>query len=119
MTTDNTGGRVRGPEANGTPLNRLFAILSNHHRRRILTLLAAHPHGAQPLSLADLGTQNGDRERFEVGIHHIHLPMLEAGGYLEWDQTTDTIRRGSDFDAIEPALELFSAHVDVLPGAWA
>ncbi|KAB1194498.1 ArsR family transcriptional regulator [Haloferax sp. MBLA0076] len=119
--TSNMSGEPHTARSDRESLDQLFALLSHHYRRQILVLLAAsNPRTVDAVTQVCLGSREGGREeeRIRIGLHHVHLPKLEAEGYLEWDQTTDTIRRGQDFEAIEPALELLTAHPDALPGTW-
>ena len=92
-----------------------FRALADSRRRQLLTALLEH-NPQQELSVFDadeLGGSNEKREKIE--FRHVHLPMLEEHGYIEWDRESHTIVKGPNFTEIEPLLELLVRHTDEPP----
>jgi hypothetical protein len=111
---DEGASQADGPETE--PVDRLFSVLSDPTRRRLLVRLAeANPRTVAAVTPAH---EEADEEQVAAELVHLHLPLLEAAGYLEWDRATETIRRGPAFGEVEPCLALLSAHAEALPGAW-
>lgn len=99
------------------PLDRMFDTLANPYRRRILGLVSErNPRSQDEFSVDDLGKD--DDETLATELHHVHLPKLVNAGYIEWDEDTGTVRRGPNFDEIEPLLRLLDEHRDELPDGW-
>lgn len=91
----------------------IFA-LGNSHRRAILFGLAA----GQIETVAGAMMRSGEAEEIRRELENEHLPLLEEAGYIEWDSETDEIKRGPNFDEIQPLLELMRNHPDELPPGW-
>jgi hypothetical protein len=51
-------------------------------------------------------------------MRHTHLPKLEESGFIEWDQERNIVRKGPQFEEIQPLLELMENHADELPDGW-
>lgn len=98
-------------------LDRTFDALAHSTRRRVLVLIDARD-SREDLSFEDLVTGDDDRELRRTDLYHTHLPKLAGAGFVRWDETTGTIRRGPAFEEIEPFLRLFHAHREDLPGDW-
>jgi hypothetical protein len=106
MTCD-THDVVTSPE-----MDRILDILSKRERRVILRLLKRD--GAR--NKTDLLSRGGDvLDGGATALHHVHLPRLEAAGYVEWDRETGEIATGSRYDEAESILTLLEAHADELP----
>lgn len=77
------------------------------------------------LSTADAGGVV-DVERFAddadpdplLTMHHVHLPKLEERGFVRVDRELNQIRRGPNFDDIEPLLRALDDRTDELPVDW-
>ncbi|WP_458209147.1 DUF7344 domain-containing protein [Haladaptatus sp. NG-SE-30] len=94
-------------------LNTLFDCLANQDRRQILSRLhEVTSHGENKLALGDITIDTEDVELFETQLHHVHLPKLEAAGFVEWNHDTDAIERGSYFDVIVPFVALTDEYPD-------
>lgn len=90
-----------------------FEALANVHRRRLLVSLLAHnPQAAQ--SVASNTADTTDDERRKIQIHHVHLPKLEAYGYITWNRDTHQVLKGPQFDEIEPLLTVLLENRDQL-----
>jgi len=46
---------------------------------------------------------------------HVHLPTLEEMELVRVDRKRDRIRRGPNFEGIEPSLRVIDDHADELP----
>ncbi len=95
--------------------DRLYAVLSNAHRRHLLfTLLENNPHTEVPSDLDAPPDAALADDMSRIKYHHIHLPKLADNGFIEWSPGTDRVERGPRFDEIKPALELLAAHHEEL-----
>lgn len=92
-----------------------FRALSTVERRQVLHVLAevdtndavdigrfADPAAADPL----------------LSMYHVHLPKLEEMGLVSVDRERQSVRRGPNFDDIEPLLRLVDDYADELTGDW-
>ncbi|WP_458210842.1 DUF7344 domain-containing protein [Haladaptatus sp. NG-SE-30] len=109
-------------QATSTSLDASLDMLGHSHRRRIL-LAVLNDNSRDEDELADktIAPDAADADQLEVirtQPHHVHLPKLADKGYIEWNPHTETIRRGANFDEIEPLLTLMNNHADELPGGW-
>lgn len=96
-------------------VDQIFNALSNSRRRLILLSLK---EGTVETD-ADVLTQwENNPEEARISLIHNHLPKLEEAKYIEWDQTSGDLSKGSRFDEIEPLLELVKNHADELPSNW-
>jgi hypothetical protein len=103
----------------GSSLNLMFDALRHPYRRRILLLVGDHnPRDEEEFSVEELATEDDDRELLTTELYHAHLPKLAEAGYIEWDEGTETIRRGPSFEEIAPLLALMHDHQDELPEGW-
>lgn len=102
-----------------TPSERdaLFAILAEPRRRRLLDILDS-PGSGRRTTLYDLserlaadeGSATGEqRHDAAIALHHVHLPMLDDAGLVEYDpgakvvETTDLSgSRSTDADILVP-----------------
>lgn len=107
---------------NPASLDSMFDALRSPTRRRVLLAISEN----NPREITEF-TQNkfapanrdeADREQLELQLHHLHLPKLAENGYIDWTPEVRTIRRGSNFDDIEPLLKLIDDHADELPADW-
>ncbi|WP_123538017.1 DUF7344 domain-containing protein [Halosimplex salinum] len=107
--------------------SELFGILADDMRRRLLLLLfetepVTVPDGvltrsaaASPTARADGRGSHQSRRTVEVRLYHVHLPKLVAAGVVEWEREANLVRRGPEFEAVEPLLELLSENAAKLP----
>lgn len=102
-----------------TTLGELLEILSHPSRRRILSTLADdNPRDEEEFHAERFASDDEDLEQFLLELSHVHLPQLAEAEFIEWDSETDTIRRGSRFEEIEPLLILIRDHQEELPEGW-
>lgn len=95
------------------------ALASKQRRRLLLALLDESPQSDTDLRLPDdVQVDAGKRDVLELEYYHVHLPLLEQMGFIEWDQEDQRIERGPNYDEIAPLLELLVDHEDELPDEW-
>ncbi|MFB6301808.1 MAG: ArsR family transcriptional regulator [Haloferacaceae archaeon] len=95
-------------------VDRAANLLRDRHRRRILLGLS----DGRVEREADVALRKPDQEEVESDLRATHLPMLEKEGIIEWDRESGEIRKGPNFDEIEPFLRLLQEHDDELPPFW-
>jgi hypothetical protein len=97
----------------------MFDALTHPYRRRILMLVSEqNPRDEEEFVVENLSTEDDDLELLTTELSHVHLPKLADAGYIEWDEHTQTIRRGPNFEEIAPLLRLMTEHQDELPADW-
>lgn len=94
-------------------LDRTFEILSHPYRRRILFILRSRsPRDVGDFSTDALGVDT-DPATLQTSLHHNHLPKLAETEFIEWNRTSDTVRRGPRFDDAVPVLQLIEEQIDL------
>jgi hypothetical protein len=89
-------------------VDRIMNVLSNQQRRAILYRLKREER-LQPFQGPDaLGSS-------DVELYHVHLPKLDAAGYIDWNRETGEVMKGSQYDEIETFLTLIKNHAQQLP----
>ncbi len=106
-----------GTEGTDAPrLDTLFMLLSDSHRRRLLTELAEDtPRSVE--TLVDTAARENPRSP-EIELYHNHLPKLQEAGVIEWEMDTGTIRRGPQFDTVAAIVGVLRSNQDALPADW-
>jgi hypothetical protein len=98
-------------------LDRMFEVLSHPFRRQILFRLSDHTPSSKGELTAGAFKRDGEEPNvLAIQLRHLHLPKLDNAGYIDWDESTDTVRRGPMFDEVEPLLRLMHNHQEELPG---
>lgn len=96
--------------------DEVLDALGDVQRRRLLLALAeANPQDDRPIEPEDVTFDEAELERLLVRLHHVHLPKLEAYGFISWNRETNEVTKGPEFDEIQPLLELLNDHLDELP----
>ena len=96
----------------------VFELLSDRHRRTLCRYVTEADRtvfsvGELATELAE-GEPSIDRERLEVELAHVHLPMLADRGVLEYDSRSGAVRLDDErFASI--CVELESVATDVCP----
>lgn len=95
-------------------------VLENQYRRRLLVALLEHnPQDADnPQIASEIELAEEDLESLSIHMTHTHLPKLEESGFIEWDWDTNSVRKGPQFDEIQPLLEVLQNHASKLPDDW-
>lgn len=134
--TDGNGERPAGPgiESDAPSIDPgaitpepddLYHALSERDRRRTLYGLLDEPRRTRE-EVADLiagmrATQNGvvrrtDRQRIETRLHHVHLPLLEDAGLIEYDHDTGVVRLVPLADCVEDLIEFADEYDEIRSG---
>ena len=88
-------------------LDRIMEVLSKQQRRVILYRLKRDDR-LQPLLGSDaLHSAN-------IELYHVHLPKLEAAGYIRWNRETREVMKGPQYDEVETFLSLIENYADEL-----
>jgi hypothetical protein len=106
MTDHGPNNTYASPE-----VDRIMEVLSKQKRRVIL-------HALKQGDTTQLLQGSDAPDDMEIELQHVHLPKLEAAGYIEWNRDTGEIAKGPQFDEIEPFLTLVETHADELPFDW-
>jgi hypothetical protein len=95
-------------------------VLANKYRRRVLVALLEHnPQDDDDRQIPDdVHLESEDLDQLLIRMRHTHLPKLEESGFIEWDQERNIVRKGPQFEEIQPLLELMENHADELPDGW-
>jgi hypothetical protein len=98
--------------------DEILDALGHVQRRKLLTALLVHnPQDEGSVAVAADESTDEALSRL-VEMHHVHLPKLEAYGFISWDRDTNEVSKGPNFEEIRPLLELLGAHEDELPDGW-
>ena len=105
---DASGGRE--------PLDSAFTVLSDEHRRELCRYVSTTDRSVFSMSeLVDqlaVDTSEEHRDRLRLELVHVHLPMMDREGLLEYDRRQGTVRFDDDsFAAFCSRLESVIAHV--------
>lgn len=110
-----------------TDTSTLFDLLASRQRRRLLFLLCDAESVEVPdglLSRSTAAVTNGTDSRpaapdppddFAVRLHHTDLPKLAGADLIEWDREAGVVTRGSEFEAVEPALDALRTNAPAFP----
>lgn len=85
-----------------------FEALTRAERRKLLFALLESESTDEPRVDLESFVAEGDREVSSVSMHHVHLPKLEAMGFVETDRDRQYVKRGPDFEEIEPLLRILA-----------
>lgn len=91
-----------------TEFDGAMRALSDGSRRRILIALCEEEY------IHPFFDDGNERDR-AIQLHHVHLPLMEDNGLIAWNRDTGTVRRGDDFEAVEPILTALEARRAALP----
>ena len=93
--------------ANAETTDRAYRALANEHRRRLLVaLLERDPREDPPICVPeDVHDGRMDLDTLRVEMYHMHLPVLEDAGFIEWNREEHTVVEGPAFDVVELLLE--------------
>jgi len=88
-------------------MDRLMEVLSKQQRRVILYRLKRDDR-LQPFQESDA------LDNTDIELYHVHLPQLEAAGYIDWNRETGAVMKGPQYDEVETFLTLIENHADEL-----
>ena len=96
----------------------LLDALAHIQRRKLLVALLRHNPQNDESVVIDADESADEELQRLVGMTHVHLPKLEAYGFIEWDRDTNEVSKGPNFEEIRPLLGLLQRHDDELPADW-
>lgn len=100
-------------------VERRAVLLTLHERTSRAFLLAGgseEPDGSRDAGEAELKLNDVDAELDPVRMHHVHLPKLEAAGYVEYSEDGERVSPGDSFADIQPLLDVIAENEESLPG---
>lgn len=104
-----------GHRPNTEATDRALTTLSHACRRRLLFELYEEVDSAEENAINYTGIPPFESETRQILLYHVHLPLLEESGYVEWNEAERTIQRGPRWEEIEPLLELIDSNLGELP----
>lgn len=101
-----------------TSFDAQLDALGHVSRRRLLRSLAnASADGELPLRF-DRDAEDGLDRNALLSMRHVHLPKLEAHGFIDANPERHTVDKGPRFEEIRPLVELLDANRERLPPDW-
>lgn len=91
-------------------IDQLLESLCDPTRRRVALSLVENESMAVD-EFAD--RTSGDDLR--IKLRHVHLPKLNAAGFVEWDVDAGTVEQGPNFPQIEPVVRLLNEYTMEFP----
>lgn len=96
-------------------LDRVFGVLKNQRRRRILRYLITHDDSTTIGTLAEhiavlendttqTALTSRERKRVYIGLYQSHLPKMDDAGAIEFDKARGTVTSGPNAAQFEPYL---------------
>lgn len=95
-----------------------FRALADVHRRRLLIALLEQDPGDELFAPDVVGSGDPTVETIALELRHVHLPMLDDRGFVEWDREANSVSAGPNFEEIRPLLVLMDRHRNELPDCW-
>jgi len=95
----------------------LEALAHVERRRLLLALLNGASDEDPPVALYQLDSDAED-DTLKLSMHHVHLPKLEASGFIDVDRQQHSVTRGPRFNEIRPLLELLDDNRERFPDSW-
>ncbi|MDF9744903.1 transcriptional regulator [Natrinema salsiterrestre] len=81
-------------------------------------MLSHNPEDDSKLYVGDTETTDEELAALLTEMKHVHLPLLEDYGFIDWDEGNHEVTKGPKFDDIRPLLEMMARHRDELPEDW-
>lgn len=84
----------------------IYETLTEGPRRQIIGSLLESPPD-QPVSLpeaANMPEYRLDPEELQLDLVHHHLPLMAEYGFIEWEKTPFTVKRGQRFEEVAAVL---------------
>lgn len=95
MTIDTVTKKDSGSLRNGTTsssLDTIFRAFSDPIRREIVVVLRGED---EPVSVTELAHRiDGETDRTRTALFHVHLPMLNSAGIVNWASTGNSVEFG-------------------------
>jgi len=101
-------------------LEEIFSALAHEYRRQLLVALLEHDAltGTEVSHYTHEHVGEKELDRLKLEMVHTHFPKLEEMGVIQWDSGPLVVRRGPQFEEIQPLLELLQNHANELPDDW-
>lgn len=97
-------------------IDEALDCLSDARRRRILVSLY---EDCEAIDLSEfVRREDAESGQLRIKITHVHLPKLEAYGYVRWDRNEGEVWKGPDYDEVAPVVELLHENRKELPEGW-
>lgn len=106
------------PTTDSITLQALFDALRHPERRQVLVRLNDFPPATDDAVELEAVFRDDYLDDAAVSLHHVHLPKLDAAGFVDWDPDRRVISHGRRFDAIAPLIDLLEDHHHDLPVEW-
>lgn len=88
-------------------LDEVFRALADQERRRLL--LAVFEQNASSFDYPDdVFPAHDVGEEVHVRMNHVHLPLLDQAGLIEWDREDEQIAKGPTFDDVRPLFDFLA-----------
>lgn len=102
------------PHSVNSMINDQFKALSSERRRDVLLTLLDQQDRVDPPSEYEQIEIDGGEDLSAISMQHVHLPMLEDCGYIEWDKESQSVSKGPQFDELEPLLTVLEENEAVI-----
>jgi SOS-response transcriptional repressor LexA len=89
--------------------NAFNALAHEQRRTLLLDILESNPQDADVEPATGESAPTDAEQRAQTEMYHVHLPKLEEYGYIEWDEDTNEIIKGPQFEEIRPLLEFIAS----------
>jgi hypothetical protein len=94
----------------------MMTTLSSVERRQILVNLLEN--NSQQVGRDVATGESIDERHNSITLIHVHLPKLEADGFIDWNRKTGEISKGPTFEEITPILEALQSRRTDLPADY-
>jgi hypothetical protein len=102
-----------------TEWDRLYELLAEEYRRRVLCHLLERGDAGPPLQVPqDVLAPAEDPVVVRQRLCHCDLPKLERARVIEWDREQELVGRGAQFSNVVPLLEQVRDDQPALPAGW-
>lgn len=91
-----------------------FDALANEHRRRLLVDLLEE-NSLDATAYIPVDEDSGilkTEQQMQIEMYHQHLPKLADEGFIYWNQNTNEIVKGPQFEELWPLLEVVAPHAE-------
>lgn len=99
-------------------LDEIFDALGHVQRRKLLCALLLHNPQDGDSVVIDADESAEEELTRLIEMQHVHLPKLEDYGFITWNQNTNQVSKGPNFEELRPMLKLLADHEDELPDRW-
>lgn len=96
----------------------LYRVFTDPRRRRLLRRLNETPLDGVNASAIGHSADGSHSDDLAVEMRHVHLPMLEDAGFIDWDRESQRVSRGPRFNELDDVLQVADEHDPVRPVDW-